>query len=83
MYVIDLKTGGTIPFSRFESDETARAYAKYQKVSILDENGIIEGGISEKESEALINILKTIETPVETETKEKTLPKKQAKTKTK
>ena len=83
MYVIDLKTGGTIPFSRFKSDETARAYAKYQKVSILDENGIIEGGISEKESEALINILKTIEVPVETETKEKTLPKKQAKTKTK
>ena len=83
MYVIDLKTGGTIPFSHFKSDEIARAYAKYQKVSILDENGVIEGGISEKEAEALINILKTIEVPVETETKEKTLPKKQAKTKTK
>ena len=72
MYVIDLKTGGTIPFSHFKSEEIARAYAKFQKVNILLGDGTIEGGISEKEAKSYIEIIEKmhkIEVPTEIETK--------------
>ena len=45
-HIIDLKTGNTIEFSVFKDDEKALKYAKSRKLSIINEDGQIEGGLN-------------------------------------
>ena len=45
-YLIDLKTGGTISFESFKDEEKALLYAKSRGLSVIEEDGKIEGTIT-------------------------------------
>lgn len=58
-YLIDLKTGGTISFERFKDDEKALLYAKSRGLSVIEEDGKIDGTITVTK-EIAENILKEL-----------------------
>ncbi len=45
-HIIDLKTGNTIEFSVFKDEDKALKYASARKLSIINEDGQIEGGLN-------------------------------------
>jgi len=58
-YLIDLNTGGTISFESFKDDEKALLYAKSRGLSVIEEDGKIDGTITVTK-EIAENILKEL-----------------------
>lgn len=77
-YLIDLKTGGTIAFSVFKDDEKAMLYGKARNLSVIGEDGKVDGTfIMTKEiADSILNELQD-------EIKEENKPKKTRKNGTK
>lgn len=59
-YLIDLKTGGTISFEAFKDDEKAMLYAKARGLSVIGDDGKVDGTITVTK-EIAENILKELQ----------------------